>query len=94
MNQFEWVVANITVGGCLGFYDDDFPPEGEIHNKALHISIECIDTVLSSVLVDTWSSLNVLPKNSITNLTIQGLLIKPSMLIVKAFDGDRRSVIG
>lgn len=49
---------------------------------------------MSRVLVDTGSSLNVLPKNSLTKLTIEGLFMKPSALIVRAFDGSRRSVIG
>lgn len=93
-NQCEAVVANISASSCLGFNDDEFPPEGRNHNKALHISIECVDTVLSRVLVDTGSSLNVLPKNSLSKLTIEGLVMKPSSLIVRAFDGSRRTVIG
>lgn len=70
VNQFEGVVANITASSHLGFCDKDLPPEGKYHNKALHISIECADTIMSRVLVDTGSSLNVLPKNSLTKLTI------------------------
>lgn len=88
------VVANIAAVGCLGFCDDELPPEGKAHNRALHISIEYDDTILSIVLVDTGSSLNVLQKNSLTKLTIEGLLMKPSTLIVQAFDGSRRSVVG
>ncbi|XP_050889760.1 uncharacterized protein LOC127095058 [Lathyrus oleraceus] len=94
VNQFEAVVANISASSCLGFNDDELPPEGRNHNKALHISIECVDTVLSRVLVDTGSSLNILPKNSLSKLTIEGLVMKPSSLIVRAFDGSRRTVIG
>ncbi|XP_050890909.1 uncharacterized protein LOC127096370 [Lathyrus oleraceus] len=89
VNQFEAVVANISASNCLGFNDDELLPEVRNHNKALHISIECVDTVLSRVLVDTGSSLNVLPKNSLSKLTIEGLLMKPSSLIVRAFDGSR-----
>ncbi|XP_058764547.1 uncharacterized protein LOC131638004 [Vicia villosa] len=37
--QFEEVVTNIAAGNCLGFCDDELPPEGRAHNKALHISI-------------------------------------------------------
>lgn len=53
VNQFEGVVANIAVGGRLGFCGSDLPLEGKDHNKALHISIECVDTIMSRVLVDT-----------------------------------------
>ena len=87
-------MANIALKGFLGFCDDELPPEGKNHNKTLHIFIECADTIMSRVLVDTGSSSNVLPKISLTKLTIEGLLMKPSALIVRAFDGSRRSVIG
>lgn len=94
VNQFEGVMANTSLRGCLGFCDDGLHPEGKNHNKALDISIECADTIMSRVLVDTGSSLNVLPKNSLTKLTIEGLLMKPNMLIVRAFDGSCRSFVG
>lgn len=94
VNQFENVVANISAGNGLGFTDSDLPPEGKAHNKALHISIECKGTTLSRVLVDTGSSLNVLPKSALMRIDYAGVEIRPSELIVKAFDGSRRSVFG
>jgi hypothetical protein len=54
----------------------------------------CHDTVLARVLVDTGSSLNVLPKSTLNKMSINGTYLKPNSLIVKAFDGSRRSVIG
>ncbi|XP_050875021.1 uncharacterized protein LOC127078622 [Lathyrus oleraceus] len=65
--------------------------EGVVNNIATSLSL---DTVLSRVLVDTGSSLNVMPKSSFAKLTIEGLVMKPSELIVRAFDGTRRTVIG
>lgn len=67
---------------------------GRNHNKALYISIECVDTILYRVLVDTDSSLNVLPKSSLSKLTIEGLVMKPSELVVREFDASRWTVIG
>lgn len=61
--RFEGVVNNIASSISLGFSDDELPPEGRKYNKALHISIERVNTILSRVLVDTGSSLNVLPKS-------------------------------
>ncbi|KAI5443834.1 hypothetical protein KIW84_012472 [Lathyrus oleraceus] len=52
------------------------------------------DIVLSRVLVDTGSSLNVIPKKSLAKLTIEGLVMKPSSLIMRVLDGLRRTVIG
>ncbi|XP_050890912.1 uncharacterized protein LOC127096377 [Lathyrus oleraceus] len=91
---FEEVVNNIATSLSLGFSDEELLAEGRNHNKALHIYIECLDTVLSRVLVDTGSSLNVMPKSSFAKLNVEGLIIKPSELIVRAFDGTRRNVIG
>ncbi|XP_050908700.1 uncharacterized protein LOC127122404 [Lathyrus oleraceus] len=74
----------------------------EAHKDALvkflrttHIPQEIsVYTVLSRVLVDTGSSLNVIPKRSFAKLTVEGLVMKPSELIIRAFDGTRRTVIG
>ncbi|XP_050877309.1 uncharacterized protein LOC127081066 [Lathyrus oleraceus] len=92
--QFDDVVANLNASSCLMFTDDDLPPNGREHNMALYIFIQCTDVTLARVLVDTGSSLNVLPKTTITQLNIEGVQMRPSALIVKAFDGSKRMVIG
>lgn len=92
--QFEGVVNNIAASVSLGFSDDELPSEGRNRNKALHISIECLEIILSRVLVDTDSSMNVFPKSSLSKLTIEGMSMKPSELVVREFDGSRRTVIG
>ncbi|XP_058726057.1 uncharacterized protein LOC131597370 [Vicia villosa] len=92
VNQLEGVVSNINAGNGLGFTDADLPSEGRNHNRALHISVECKGTMLSRVLVDTGSSLNVLPKSSLVRLDYSGVEIRPSELTVRAFDGSKRSV--
>ena len=46
------------------------------------------------MLVDTGSSLNVLPKAALLKLDYEGLSLRPSDLIVKAFDGSKRTVFG
>lgn len=94
VNQFEHVVASITASIGLGFNDFDLSPEGRKHKKALHISLECTGVTLSRVLVDTSSSLNVLPKATLMKLNYQGVEIRPSDLMVRAFDGSRRAVFG
>src|ERR1051325_7205182 len=92
VGQFETVCASISARNGLGFTDFDLPPEGRNHNKALHISMECKGTTLSRVLVDTGSSLNVLPKRALIKIDYAGLELRPSDLVVKAFDGSKRSV--
>ncbi|XP_050875210.1 uncharacterized protein LOC127078830 [Lathyrus oleraceus] len=87
--QFDNVVANLNASSCLMFIDDDLPPNGREHNMALHISIQCTDVTLARVLVDTGSSLNVLPKTTLAQLNIERVQMRPSALIVKAFDGSK-----
>ncbi|XP_058774425.1 uncharacterized protein LOC131648709 [Vicia villosa] len=94
VNQFENCVANLTTNNYLGFSDADLTPAGKNHNKALHISIECKGTTLSHVLVDNDSSLNVLPKMVLDRLDSEGMILKPSDVVVKAFDGSKSTVYG
>ncbi|XP_050897045.1 uncharacterized protein LOC127103847 [Lathyrus oleraceus] len=94
IEQFDDVIACVTTGNFLGFNDDELLIEGKNHNKALHISMKCIDTILSRVLVDTGSSLNVMPKTTLIKLPMEGISMKPNTLIVNAFDGSMREVIG
>ena len=56
--------------------------------------LECTGVTFSCVLVDTGSSLNVLPKVALMKLNYQGVEIRPSDLMVRAFDGSRRVVFG
>ncbi|KAI5395482.1 hypothetical protein KIW84_061886 [Lathyrus oleraceus] len=94
IEQFDSIVANITACNNLSFCDADLPEEGKDHNLALHISMNCKDDALSNVLVDTGSSLNVLPKSTLAKLSYQGPPMRQSGVVVKAFDGSRKTVIG
>ena len=87
-------MASLTADNGLGFSDVDLTPKGRNHNDALHISVECQGTTLAHVLVDIGSSLNVLPKKALDRLDCEGLELKPSDIIVRAFDGSKRMVHG
>ncbi|XP_050915718.1 uncharacterized protein LOC127130797 [Lathyrus oleraceus] len=94
VDQFDDVVANITASKYLVFNEVELPPEGNAHNKALHISVTCTDSLLSRFLVDTGSSLNVLPKSTLSQLQFKGTEMRTNALIVQDFDGSQRQVIG
>ncbi|KAI5425655.1 hypothetical protein KIW84_031466 [Lathyrus oleraceus] len=94
LEQFDSIVAIITACNNLSFCDSDLPKEGRDHNLALHISMSCKDDTMSNVLVDTGSSLNVLPKITLAKLSYQGPPMRQSGVVVKAFDGSRKTVIG
>ncbi|KAI5407298.1 hypothetical protein KIW84_053521 [Lathyrus oleraceus] len=94
IGQFDSIVSNITTCNNLSFCDSDLPEEGRDHNLALHISMGYKDDAMSNVLVDTGSSLNVLPKTTLSKLSYQGPPMRQSGVVVKAFDGSRKTVIG
>ncbi|XP_050890264.1 uncharacterized protein LOC127095644 [Lathyrus oleraceus] len=94
VDQFDGVVANITACNTLSFSGEELLEDGQNHNRSLHILVKCKDDAFARVLVDTGSSLNVMPKRTLAKLSYQGLAMKPSALVVKAFDGSKRNVIG
>lgn len=94
VDQFDGVVTNITASNFLGFSSGEIPSEGYAHNKAPHISVKCQDSILSRVLMDIDSSLNVMPQNTLMKLNVVRTFMKNSMLVIKAFDGLKRMVIG
>ncbi|XP_052734034.1 uncharacterized protein LOC108321519 [Vigna angularis] len=94
LNKFEGIVGNIISNNYLTFTDEEIPIEGRGHNKALHVSVKCLDHVIARVLVDNGSSLNVMPKSTLEKLPCDGMHMKPSSMIVRAFDGSKRVVMG
>ena len=56
--------------------------------------MNCKDDALSNVLVDTGSFVNVLPKSTLAKLSYQGPPMRQSGMVVKAFDGSRKTLIG
>ncbi|KAI5420028.1 hypothetical protein KIW84_043994 [Lathyrus oleraceus] len=62
--------------------DADLPEEGRDHNLALPISMSCKDDAMSNVLVDTGSSLNVLPKSTLAKLSYQGPPMRQSGVVM------------
>ncbi|XP_045822052.1 uncharacterized protein LOC123914933 [Trifolium pratense] len=94
VNQFDGIIANIASSRYLGFNDEELPAKGCDHNKALYISVKCLGNILSKVLIDNGSSLNVMPKRTFDKLNSEGAVMRPSTLVVKAFDGSERTVMG
>ncbi|XP_057453231.1 uncharacterized protein LOC130745105 [Lotus japonicus] len=94
VGRFEGIVGNITANNFLAYSDAEIPSEGITHNKALYISLKCMDHIMAKALVDNGSSVNVLPKPTFDRLPAGRLQMRPSPMIVKAFDGTRREVLG
>ncbi|KAI5406030.1 hypothetical protein KIW84_052694 [Lathyrus oleraceus] len=94
IEKFDSIVANITACNNLSFCDGDLPEEGRDRNLALHISMSCKDDAMSPMLMDIRSSLNMLPKSTLAKLSYQGPPMRQSGVVVKAFYGSRKTVIG
>jgi len=91
---FGGLVNNITANNYLAFAEEEIPIEGRGHNRALHVSVKCMDHIAAKVLIDNGSSLNVMPKSTLEKLPFNDSHLKPSSMVVHAFDGTRREVRG
>ena len=94
LDKFEGIVNNITINDFLTFSDDEIPIEGRGHNKALHVSVKCLNHVIALVLIDNGYSLNVMPKVTLEKLSHDKFPVKSSIMIVRAFDSSKREVMG
>uniref|UniRef100_A0A2N9HQM1 RNase H type-1 domain-containing protein n=1 Tax=Fagus sylvatica TaxID=28930 RepID=A0A2N9HQM1_FAGSY len=92
--SFENMVTSILVTNQLTFSDDELPPEGRGHTKALYISVKTNDRVVSRVLIDNGSALNVCPLSTLEKLDIDPTRVRVNSMVVRAFDGTRREVLG
>jgi hypothetical protein len=92
--SFENMVTSILVTNQLTFSDDELPPEGRGHTKALYISVKTNDRVMSRVLIDNGSALNVCPLSTLEKLDIDPTRVRVNSMVVRAFDGTRREVLG
>jgi len=86
---FEGIVNNITANNYLTFANEEIPFEGWGHNRALHVSVKCMDHIMAKVLIDNGSSLNVMPKSTLDKLPFNVSHLRSSSMIVRAFDGSR-----
>ncbi|RDY07398.1 hypothetical protein CR513_08492, partial [Mucuna pruriens] len=88
------LVNNITRKGHLTFSDDEIPAEGKGHNRPLHILVKCGGYMIARVLINNGLSLNVLPNATLDKLTPMDAQLGASSIVVRAFDGSKREVMG
>ena len=87
-------IINNTTNNYLTFADEEIPVEGRGHNRALHVFVKCLDHIVAKMLIENGSSLNVMPKATLDKLPFNASHIRPSSMVVQAFDGSRRDVRG
>ena len=60
----------------------------------MHIIVKCVDMIITSVLIDNGSALNVCSMSTLECLNVDTSLIHPTTMIVRAFDGTLKEVQG
>ena len=53
----------------------------------MHVMVKCEDMIVSRVLIDNGSAQNVCPMSTIERLNVDTALIRPTTVIIRAFDG-------
>ncbi|XP_070004823.1 uncharacterized protein [Nicotiana sylvestris] len=91
--HLETMVAQILEAHKIYFHEDELPPEGLSHNKALHLTVKCRDKFISRVLIDNGSALNICPFTTLKALGIDIGKVRESHVNVRAFDGAQMSAI-
>ncbi|XP_014629628.1 uncharacterized protein [Glycine max] len=91
---FGGIVNNIASNNYLTFVEEEIPAEGRGHNRALHVSVKCMEHVMAKVLIDNGSSMNVMPKSTLEKLSFNASHVRPSSMVARAIDGSRREVRG
>ena len=88
------MVSLVFATNQVFFFDDELPQEGKDHTLAMHIVIKCEDMIVARVLVDNGLALNVWLLATLKRLKVDMSFIKPSTMIIIAFDGMRHEVQG
>ena len=58
----------------------------------MHIVVKCEDMIVTRVLINIGSTLNVCPMATLKRLKVNMSLIQPSTMIIRAFDGTCHEV--
>ena len=64
------------------------------HNKALHASVKCLDYIVAKMVIKNGSSLDGMPKATLDKFPFNASHLRPSSMVVQAFEGSRRDVRG
>ncbi|RDX75830.1 hypothetical protein CR513_44244, partial [Mucuna pruriens] len=92
--KFGGIINNISTSRHPSFSEDEVSVEGCSHNQPLHITVKCGNYMIPRVLIDNGSSLNIMPKATLDKLYCSGDTLKNSPVVVRAFDGSKREVMG
>jgi len=87
-------VGQIQASSFVTFSEEEIDTAGLTHTKALHVTVKYKGCIVAKVLIDNGSALNVLPSATLARLPVDQSDIRQSAMVVRAFDGTRREVLG
>ncbi|XP_070025617.1 uncharacterized protein [Nicotiana sylvestris] len=93
VNHLEKITNKIFEANRITLSDDELPPEGTEHNRALYLTVKCEDSVATRVLVDNGSSPNICPLSTLQKLKIDTCRIHKIVICVRGFDGGGKDSI-
>src|SRR2546430_7561832 len=76
------------------FSETDLTAEGRNHVKPLYIQAEINGRLTGNVMVDDGSALNVCPLKLLPKVKVEWSGLKPSGVVIRAYDNTRRGVEG
>ena len=94
IEKVEQLIGNIITSNMIAFSNDEIPSRGRGNTKALYIIISCKGYTMPRALLDNGSSMNVIPMATLSRLWANPSHIKKTHLVVCAFNGTRKEVIG
>ena len=94
VNGIDQLIGNVTVSAWIAFTDEEIPSRSQDSTKTFHITIKCKDHIVPRALFDNGSPLNVIPMSTLSRLPMDLSNMKKSQMVVRAFDGTKRKVLG
>ena len=90
----EQIVCSLTENPprVVVFTNDDLPLKGRDHHKALFIKVEVKGKLTCCMMVDNRSAINVCPMKILPKLGLTKADLKPSEVVIKAYDDTKRHV--
>ena len=83
-NKLGHMVNSVFVLDQISFSPEELGDEGNQHTKPLFIVVKCYEKIVSWVLIDNGSSLNVCPLATLHLLGVDMTQVKPSTTTVWA----------
>ena len=81
------MVSTVLATKQISFTDDELSLEGRDHTLAMHFIVKCEDMIFAKVLIDNGLALNVFLMSTLEHLNMDTSLIRPTTMIIRAFDG-------